>query len=64
MKGDMEFGAIMAKKRVSGPKSVYSKDCTSDSHGRWTLGICMEAAQSLKSLYQYQFGSEAHEKHF
>ena len=51
MKGEMGFGAIIAKKRVSCPKSAYSKNCISGSPGRWTLGFCMEAGKSLKSLY-------------
>ena len=49
----MGFGAIIVKKRVSSPKSVYSKNCISGSQGRWTLGFCMEAIKSLKSLYQH-----------
>ena len=53
IKGEMGFGAIIAKKRVSSPKSVYSKNCISNSRGRWTLDFCMEATQSLKSLYQH-----------
>ena len=61
IKGEMEFGAIMAKKGVSCPKSVYSKNCISGSQGRCTLGFCMEVTQSLKSLYQHCFGSEAQE---
>ena len=62
--GEMEFGAIMAKKRVSSPKSDYSKNGISGSQGRWTLGFCMEATQSLKSLYHHWFGSKAQQKHF
>ena len=46
------------------PKSVYSKNCISGSQGRWPLGFCMEATQSLKSLYQHYFGSEAQGNHF
>ena len=60
----MEFGAIVAQKRVGRPKSVYSENCISDSQGIWTLGFCMEATQSLKSLYQHRFSSEAQENHF
>ena len=43
----MGFGAIMAKKRLSSPKSVYLKNCISGSQGRWTLGFCIEAIKSL-----------------
>ena len=64
MKGGMELDAIVAKKGVSRPKSVYSKNCISGSQGRWTLGCCMEATQSNKSLYQHWFGSKAQENHF
>ena len=47
IKGEIGFVATIAKKRVSSPKSVYSKKCISDSQGTWTLGFCMEATQSL-----------------
>ena len=60
----MGFGVIIAKKVVSTPKSVYSKNCIYGSQGRWTSGFCMEAIKSLKSLYQHLFGSEAQENHF
>ena len=60
----MGFRAIVAKKRVSSPTSVYSKNCISGSQQRRTLGFCMEAIQSLKSLYQHWFVSEAQENHF
>ena len=53
VKGEMGFGAIIAKKRISSPKSVYSKNCISDPQKRWTLGFCMEAIKSLKSLREY-----------
>ena len=59
----MGFGAINAKKRVSSPKSVYSKNCISDSQGRWTLGFCMEATKTPKSLYPDSFGSKARENY-
>ena len=36
IKGETGFGAIMAPKRVSSRKSVYSKNCISGSQGRWT----------------------------
>ena len=49
----MELGAIIAKKRVSSPKRVYSKNYIFHSKGNRTLGFCMEATQSLKSLYQH-----------
>ena len=58
----MGFGANIAKKRVSRPKSVYSKNCISGSQGRWTLGFCMEAMKSLKSIYQHNKGSGAKHK--
>ena len=64
IKGEMGFGATIAKKRVSSPKSVYSKGCIPGSQGRWTLGFCMEATQRLKFLYQHWFWSEAQENHF
>ena len=64
IKGAMALRANSAKERVSGPQSVYSKNCISGSQGRWTLGFCIEAIKSLKSLYQHWFGSEAQEKHF
>ena len=53
----MGFGAIIAKKKISSPKSVYSKDCISGSQGGWTLGLCMEAIKSLNSFYQHYFWS-------
>ena len=53
IKGEMRFGAIIAKKRVTSPISVYSKNCISGSQGRWTLGFWMKAINSLKSLYQH-----------
>ena len=59
MKGEMGFGAIIAQKRVSSPKSVRAENCISGSRGRWTLDFCMEAMKSLKSLYQHWFGSKA-----
>ena len=64
IKGEMGFVAIIAKRRVSSPKSFYSKRCISDSQDRWTLGFCKEATQSLESLHQHWFGSEAQEDHF
>ena len=60
----MEVGAIVAEKRVSCPKSDNCKNFISGSQGRWALGFCMEATQSLKSLYQQGFGFEAQEKYF
>ena len=62
--GEMGFGAIIAKKRGSSPKRVYSTNCISGSQGRWTLGFCMEAIKSLKSLYRNKFRSEAQENGF
>ena len=59
----MGFGTIMAKNGVSNPKSVYSKNCISGSQGRWTLGFCMEAMQSLQSLHYHWFEPEAQENH-
>ena len=50
IKGEMGFGAIVAKKEVSSAKSVYSKNCVSGSQGRWTLCFSMEAIKSLKPL--------------
>ena len=52
IKGEMGLDAIIAKTRVSSPKRVYYKNCISGSQVRWTLGFCMEATQSLKSLCQ------------
>ena len=50
----MGFRANIAKKRgLVVPKCVY---CISSSQGRWTLGFCMEAIKSLKSLYQHMVG--------
>ena len=60
----MGFGANIAKKRVSRPKSVYFRNCISGSRERWILGFCMDAIKSLKSLYQHWFGFEAQENHF
>ena len=60
----MELGAIMAKKGVGSPKRDYSKGCISGSQANLTLGFCMEAMQSLKSLYQHWLGSKAQEKVF
>ena len=60
----MRFDATIAKKRVSSPKGVYSKNCISGSQGGWTLGVCMEATRGLKSLRQHWFGCEAQESHF
>ena len=53
IKGQKGFGANIARKRVNGRESVYSKNCISGSQGRWTLGFCMEATKRLKSLYQH-----------
>ena len=64
IKGEMGFGANIAKKGVSRPKSVYSKKSISGSQGRWTLGFCMEAIKSLRSLFQHWCRSEAQENHF
>ena len=49
----MGFFAIIAKKRVSSPKSVYSNNCISGSKGTAVFGHCMEAIKSPKSLYQH-----------
>ena len=64
IKGEIKLGANVAQKGVSRPESVYSKNCIPGSPGRWTLGFCMEATQSLKFPYQQWFGFKAQENHF
>ena len=54
----MELGAIVAQKRVSRPKSVYSKDCISGSKGRWTLGFCMDSQKALRRFIINVSGSK------
>ena len=46
MKGEKGFCAIIAKKRVSSPKSGYSKNRISGSQERWTLGTLETWKQS------------------
>ena len=54
----------MVQKRVSRPKSVYSKDCISGSQYRSTLRFWLEATQSLKSLNQRCFRFKAEGNYF
>ena len=64
IKGEMGFGAKIAKAMVGRPKGVCSKNYISGSQGRLTFSSCMKAIKSLGSLYQYWFGSEAEAKYF
>ena len=54
----------LPKRGLLVPNVFTPKRFISGSQGRWTLGFCMEAIKSLKSLYQHWFGSEAQENHF
>ena len=50
IKGETGFGALIAKMRVTSPKSLYSENCVSGSQERLTLGFCLEASKNVKSL--------------
>ena len=61
--GDNELGTIVVQKRLSRPKGDHSKNCISGFQAEWASGVCMEATQSLKSLYQQGFWFETQDMH-